>query len=365
MSHYTTTPLPLYDEVLFGCKCPRAAVRERKPHVDNSVAFLLTQRHYLLSFSMFIISCYNADFCQSQMAPGGKFPSPTKPKPPAKSPSAVESPSQSQSPPVGGTRHNLPAKPTGSALTAVTALDRVQASLSELSVEPRQRRGPPHAGSHLHWQSAPRAVDVPDTEFDFSKGTEKFEKERENRRGNGTEGGEGQGEDGQGVEEVGEPEMAPHPSVVANGKPNGANGASGRNGSGSGNGNGVGGISEHTGGANGLDGVKGSSAYNKGSFFDALTGESSRISRNEERHRNLDTFGEAGGSAGGMGYGMRGRGGYRGGGYGRGGGAAGGYGGGGGGTKNDGYGGQGYRGRGRGGGGGGGYGNRQGYQQPQ
>lgn len=41
-THVDHIPIPLYDEVFFGCKCLRAVVRERKTHVDNSVAFLLT-----------------------------------------------------------------------------------------------------------------------------------------------------------------------------------------------------------------------------------------------------------------------------------------------------------------------------------
>ena len=64
-------------------------------------------------------------------------------------------------------------------------------------------------------------------------------------------------------------------------------------------------------------GPKISSVYTKGSFFDGLSGESSRISRNEERSRNYDTFGEAGGNDQynqggpvGGGFGGRGRGGF-------------------------------------------------------
>ena len=40
----TPHPPALNDEVFFGCKCLRARVRERKTHVDTSVAFLLTRQ---------------------------------------------------------------------------------------------------------------------------------------------------------------------------------------------------------------------------------------------------------------------------------------------------------------------------------
>jgi hypothetical protein len=40
------------DETFFGCNCLRATVRERKTHVDNSVAFLLIY----LSLSAFCLS---------------------------------------------------------------------------------------------------------------------------------------------------------------------------------------------------------------------------------------------------------------------------------------------------------------------
>lgn len=40
--HTLSLSTPFYDEAFFGCKCLRADVRERKTHVDTSVAFLLT-----------------------------------------------------------------------------------------------------------------------------------------------------------------------------------------------------------------------------------------------------------------------------------------------------------------------------------
>lgn len=40
--HTLSLSTPFYDEAFLGCKCLRADVRERKTHVDTSVAFLLT-----------------------------------------------------------------------------------------------------------------------------------------------------------------------------------------------------------------------------------------------------------------------------------------------------------------------------------
>ena len=40
----------LSDETFFGCNCLRATVRERKTHVDNSVAFLLIYLSILFSY---------------------------------------------------------------------------------------------------------------------------------------------------------------------------------------------------------------------------------------------------------------------------------------------------------------------------
>lgn len=61
-------------------------------------------------------------------------------------------------------------------------------------------------------------------------------------------------------------------------------------------------------------------SYNKSSFFDNISSDSSRVSRADERHRNYDTFGEAGGSgqhSGGYGGHRGGHSGHRGRGRGR------------------------------------------------
>lgn len=50
-------PTPFYDEAFFGCKCLRACVRERKPHVDTSVAFLLTY----IAPSILPVRCCSSD----------------------------------------------------------------------------------------------------------------------------------------------------------------------------------------------------------------------------------------------------------------------------------------------------------------
>jgi hypothetical protein len=93
-------------------------------------------------------------------------------------------------------RHDLPSRPTGSANSAATALDRVQQSLSELSVNgagggggarPRRQPYAPRAPGPAH------PIEVPDTEFDFSKGTEALEAERTARKAAGGETGKGKG----------------------------------------------------------------------------------------------------------------------------------------------------------------------------
>lgn len=57
---YHTLPLstPFYDEAFFGCKCLRAYVRERKTHVDTSVAFLLTYT----TPSILLAHCCSSDY---------------------------------------------------------------------------------------------------------------------------------------------------------------------------------------------------------------------------------------------------------------------------------------------------------------
>ncbi|WVQ93975.1 hypothetical protein IAU59_001053 [Kwoniella sp. CBS 9459] len=219
--------------------------------------------------------------------------------------------------------YELPPKPTGAAISAATALDRVQRSLSDLHVggndeRPRRARPQPPA--------------VPDAEFDFAAGNDKFEKERAalKQAGDGEKDniGEDEGEGANGAGEVGEPESTPHPSAVVSSPP--------------------------------ADEKPKVEKYNKSSFFDNLSTGTSRVSRADERHRNFDTFGEAGGPAypgggagagGGFGGRGRGRGGF--GGQPQGQGQRGGYGGQGqGGQRGRGYnGGGGYRG-GRGGQGG-------------
>jgi len=166
--------------------------------------------------------------------------------------------------------------------------------LSELSTNPRQQQHPNpnipqnnNANYNQRSRGPPkaRAPEVPDAEFDFSKGTSAFEAIKAGKQvtSPSTES-----------EELGDesnPTLAP---VNANG-----------NGIGNGNGNG-----------NGNAETKKSSAYSgKKSFFDGLSGESSKVSRQEERYRNLDTFGEEGGD--GVGHvfnpNQRGRGGFGGG----------------------------------------------------
>ncbi|KAK8844578.1 hypothetical protein IAR55_006425 [Kwoniella newhampshirensis] len=234
----------------------------------------------------------------SQTAPSASQPSQTSQA--ASRPTAVASSSQRKQ------SYDLPAKPTGTAISAATALDRVQRSLSELNVDERPRRSHP-----------PRAPAVPDAEFDFTKGNEEFEKEREAFKHGGA-GANGKDNDGDGVEEVGEPEKQPHPSAIV--QP----------------------ISPEVQGR-GQGGERKPAGYSKSSFFDGLSTGTSRVSRADERHRNYDTFGEAGGAGGppGGARGGRGRGGFGGG---RGGfeGGRGGFDGG----RGRGFGGGGYRGRG-------------------
>ncbi|WVF66358.1 hypothetical protein IAT40_001098 [Kwoniella sp. CBS 6097] len=230
--------------------------------------------------------------------------------------------------------YDLPPKPTGAAISAATALDRVQRSLSDLHVSGGNDERPRRA--------RPQPPAVPDAEFDFAAGNEKFEKEREALKYAGEGENDKAGEDGEGAAaEVGEPESASHPSAVVSSPP--------------------------------VEEKPKVEKYNKSSFFDNLSVGTSRVSRADERHRNFDTFGEAGGPSypgGGAGAGAGGAGGFGGRGRGRGGyggqpqgqGQRGGYGGQGqGGQRGRGYNnGGGYRG---GRGGQGGYGGQQRQQQ--
>lgn len=118
--------------------------------------------------------------------------------------------------------------------------------MNDLSVDGRRR-------------NKPQPPAVPDAEFDFSKGNERFQKERQAFK-ESTENPESEE-----AVEVGEPEQAPHPSAIAAAKPPAA--------------------------------AAKSPTYSKSSFFDNISSDSSRVSRASERHRNFDTFGEAGGSA--------------------------------------------------------------------
>ncbi|KAK4683638.1 protein LSM14, partial [Tremellales sp. Uapishka_1] len=150
---------------------------------------------------------------------------------------AEQSRSPPQPQPSSSTSYALPSKPRPSnAQSAATALDRVQQSLSTMRHQP-----PP-----------PRPVlapEAPDREFDFAASNEAFEKERQNVNV------KGKGKDDESAESTAAP-MAPAPSVAVRNPPK------------------------------------------KSSFFDNLSSESHRVSRMDERHRNLDTFGEAGSAEG-------------------------------------------------------------------
>ncbi|ORX34906.1 hypothetical protein BD324DRAFT_633137 [Kockovaella imperatae] len=205
----------------------------------------------------------------SATAPSSSAP---PPPPPTSQSSSQPAPSAAPSQP-SSQRHNLPAKPPAS--SASTALDRVQHSLSELSTSDNTRRRPS--------QPPARPIEVPDADFDFSKGTEKFEAEREARKGQDAEGG-----DGEGGEEA--ESKAPDEQAIEQSNGHGATAGQLKDGD-----------------------AKKSSVYNKSSFFDGLSASTSRVGRNEERGRNLDTFGEAGDGGFGSGMSGRGRGGFRGG----------------------------------------------------
>lgn len=116
-------------------------------------------------------------------------------------------------------------------------MDRVQQSLTDLSA---QNRGP---------------EPVPTTDFDFSS-TRQFEQQREDhRRPSATQ----HDADDSDADDEGSSPLPPAANLNGNGE-------------------------------------KQSSAYKKSAdFFDGLSGETARVARNEERHRNLDTFGEEGG----------------------------------------------------------------------
>lgn len=235
-----------------------------------------------------------------------------------------------------------------------TALDRVQASLSSLNVDGQDQAGPSNQGHRPQrqprgpndgssWgqqrQRAPRQPPAAPTEaFDFSKGTQAFEQERKAMKAreqqrkasvattNGSEAQSDDDDDGDEDEILISGDV--HPLALKQ-------------------------VHDPKGAAEGAGHQP--VGYKKSSFFDDLSGPTGRVSMQQERGRNLDTFGEAGGPRGGYGGG-RGRGGHGGRGGGRGGGGHGyggghgghdgyqqGYGGGGGGGSGRGYG------RGRGG----------------
>ncbi|WOO82829.1 Protein LSM14 B [Vanrija pseudolonga] len=198
----------------------------------------------------------------------------------------------SQSSRSGPSGAGLPPKPAG-ANSANAALDRVQKSLNDLSVDGGNRR------------RRPQAPAVPDTEFDFSKGNERFQQERQALKAANSDLAATKSKVPETVE-VGEldEDTDVHPSVVAK---------------------------EEEPVAAPKPQAK-TASYKKADFFDNISADSSRVSRADERHRNYDTFGEAGGpgqqgGSGGQRYGGGGqRGGQRGG-RGRGGGQRGGRGG--------------------------------------
>jgi protein LSM14 len=158
----------------------------------------------------------------------------------------------------------------------------VQKSLAELNVDPGRPRRKPQPPA------------VPDAEFDFSKGNERFQKERQARKAQEDNKEEPSAEDE--AVDLGEPENKPHPSAVVSSPDASAQDTSSKP-------------------------ARKAPGYSKSSFFDNISSDSSRVTRAEERHRNLDTFGEAGGDAaqGGYRYGQQGgRGGMGGRGRGRG-----------------------------------------------
>ncbi|WWC67132.1 uncharacterized protein I206_101039 [Kwoniella pini CBS 10737] len=180
-------------------------------------------------------------------------------------PPAVQAPPQSPPPPVASSSsqprkqsYDLPPRPTGAAISAATALDRVQRSLSDLHVEePRQHRrgGPPR-----------QPIEVPDEDFDFAANNEKFKTEREAHAKNG----HGEESEQNGQNEIGEPNSQPHPDALKAVSPQ---------------------VEEE----NQAQKKPQAAKYNKSSFFDNLSTGTAKVSRADERHRNFDTFGEAGG----------------------------------------------------------------------
>ncbi|ODN81305.1 hypothetical protein L198_07791 [Cryptococcus wingfieldii CBS 7118] len=231
-------------------------------------------------------------------------------------------------------RYDLPAKPSTSAISAATALSRVERSLSELSTNDH----PPRRGSNQGQQGygngygrgygkEVKQPEVPDAEFDFAKANERFEKEREAIKYASA----------QGPVVIGE--VAPNPALAQTQSPPPPSLSAF--------------LSPQPDQAGPIS-PPAAAKYQKSSFFDNISHSTGKVSRNEERHRNLDTFGEAGGPPPGA-FAGQGRGGFGGRGRGRGG-----YGG----EQQGSYGGYGYGNRGRGGysrgGGRGGYGQQSG-----
>ena len=207
--------------------------------------------------------------------------------PPIESPAASSSgparPAQKQqvAPALAGVAA-LPPKPQAQAQAPAArrpsrteAIDRVQQSISDLSIR---------AGSRQPLHATPPAV--PDAEFDFASANAKFKKASAPPPIPGSVAPVNEDSDSESEATEASP-VKPAAKLPAQ-KP----------------------------------------SYNKSSFFDNISTDSSRVSRADERHRNLDTFGEAvppsalnGPQAGrgGYGYGGRGRGGRGGGGGHRGG----------------------------------------------
>lgn len=209
---------------------------------------------------------------------------PTTPSvPPIESPAASSSGPARQAPqpptapaPTGAAA--LPPKPQASypppsarRPSKTEAIDRVQQSISDLSIR---------AGSRQPLHATPPAV--PDAEFDFASANAKFKKASAPPPIPGSVGPVNEDSDSESEATEASP-VKPAAKLPAQ-KP----------------------------------------SYNKSSFFDNISTDSSRVSRADERHRNLDTFGEAvpasalnGPQAGrgGYGYGGRGRGGRGGGGH--------------------------------------------------
>ncbi|KAI9634326.1 uncharacterized protein MKK02DRAFT_39003 [Dioszegia hungarica] len=204
---------------------------------------------------------------------------------------APASKAQQPTPSAAPASYTLPPKPPVSSPPPQSSLDRVQQSIADLSVSGQNNRGAQPNYRPPRRISRAQAIEVPDAEFDFSKGTQALEAEREarkvgdagpSRQPGAADEDEEDADSGDSDDESDDSDAStPHPIAVQRG-----------NGNGNANGNGIPGSAS---GAGEKRPPPGKPAYNKNSFFDDLSRSEGGITihsgKRAERSSSLGTEG--------------------------------------------------------------------------